>query len=306
VQGGALLNGRKVFISTGHLAKEHVVLMPFDLRDPLNTFACFLVPGDAPGFSLGRKERKMGQWAGPASELVFEDCFVPEENIVLAADTYPEPGLRGKYPMLLETVLGITRTMVGAMSTGAARGVFERTLDLARKTPHRGKPLIRHQWVQAQLTDMFMNVVKARAVYLEATFALMNNLNPIVSGVLPRFVNSEAAGKVLDNRWSRGVLHSEWYRKILFRRLLSASPEANARIQAASSMAKVVGSDAAMENAHRAVSLLSRAGLRHDQGVEKFFRDAKLLQIFEGTNQLNRLNVFKYALARHIPGVEVF
>ncbi len=306
VAGGAVLNGRKVFISTGHLAAEHVVLMPFDLRDPVNTFACFLVPDNAPGFSLGRKERKMGQWASPASELIFEDCFVPDENIVMAADTFTGPEYQGKYAMILETVLGITRTMVGAMSTGAARGVFEKCLDLTRNIRHRGRPLIQQQWAQAQLTDMFMNVMKARAVYLESTFALLDNLHPLVSGSLPRFMNTDAAQRMMRNRWALSMMNAPWWRKIMFRQLSAMPPENNARIQAASSMAKVVGSDMAMENAQRAVALLSQAGLRHDRGVEKFFRDAKLLQIFEGTNQLNRLNIFKHALGRHLPGVEVF
>jgi len=248
----------------------------------------------------------MGQWAGPASELIFEDCFVPEENIVLAADAYPGEAGGGKAALLLETVLGITRTMVGALSTGAARGVFERALSLAKTTRHRGRTLIHHQWAQAELTDMFLNVGKARAMYIEATFALMNNLNPLVSGAMPRFMNSAAAARFMQNRWSRKVLHSEVWRKAVFRRLHAEPPENNARIQVISSMAKVVGSDMAMENAHRAVALLNQAGLRHDRGVEKFFRDAKLLQIFEGTNQLNRLNIFKHALARDLPGVEVF
>jgi acyl-CoA dehydrogenase len=306
VPGGAVLNGRKVFISTGHVASEHVVLMPFDIKDPTRTFTCFLVPGDAKGFSLGRKERKMGQLASPASELVFEECFVPEENIVLAGDRLP--GTRGKrnYEVLLETVLGITRTMVGAISTGNARASFELSLDLARKAVSRGKALINRQWAQSVLTDMFINVMSARAVYLEATFALMQNLTPVLSGTLPNLMNTGPMSRVMQLPLSRKVFHSEAVRQAMIQRLLATPPENNARIQYMSSMAKVVGSDKAMENAHLAVELAAKAGLRHDRGVEKVFRDAKLLQIFEGTNQLNRLNIFKHFVARHLPGVEVF
>jgi len=79
---------------------------------------------------------------------------------------------------------------------------------------------------------------------------------------------------------------------------LTIPEERMARVQAMASLAKVAGSDAAMENAQLAVELLSQAGLRHDQGVEKIFRDAKLLQIFEGTNQLNRLNIFQHVIGR--------
>ncbi len=78
------------------------------------------------------------------------------------------------------------------------------------------------------------------------------------------------------------------------------------RLQFYSSMAKVAGSDAGMENCHQAIEMMGEYGLRHDVGVEKMFRDIKLCQIFEGTNQLNRLNMFKHYIARNIPGLNPF
>ena len=307
VPGGAVLNGRKVFISTGHLAADHVILMPFDIKDAVNTCGCFLVPTEAKGFSLGRKERKMGQRAGPASELIFEDCFVPDENIAMSALEFSEPKYRGQFKALLEGVLGLTRTAVGAMSTGAARGALERALSLARRVKHKGRTLIHQQWAQALLTNMFMNVMMARSVYLEAQFAIMTNLaGGGMSGAMPGFLNSDLARKIFQSRGVQKIFTSTWLRKKMLDRMIDLPPEQNARIQFMSSMAKVVGSDMAMENCQMAVEFLAQAGLRHDQGVEKVFRDAKLLQIFEGTNQLNRLNMFKHAFARHLPGVEVF
>jgi alkylation response protein AidB-like acyl-CoA dehydrogenase len=93
---------------------------------------------------------------------------------------------------------------------------------------------------------------------------------------------------------------------MVLKRFIGASPEENQRIQFYSSLAKVVGSDMGMENCHRALELMGEVGVQHGAGIEKIFRDAKLCQIFEGTNQLNRLNMFKNFLARDIPGVEVF
>jgi len=309
VPGGAILNGRKVFISTGHMASDHVILMPFDLRDPVNTYACFLVPNDAKGFSLGRKERKMGQRAGPASELIFEDCFVPEDRIVIDANKYSKEKFPGAFDSLLYTVLGITRTAVGAMSTGNARGSFERVLYLAKRTKYKGKTLLNHQWVQAILTNMYINVMMARSVYLEAQFALLNNLE--MPGIeMPSIMNTRIATflmeKLMKNSWWRKILFSERMQEYLIKRLTKLPQDQQARMQIMSSLAKVVGSDIAMENAHLAVEFLSRSGLRHDAGIEKIFRDAKLLQIFEGTNQLNRLNIFKNLIARHYPEVQVF
>ena len=78
------------------------------------------------------------------------------------------------------------------------------------------------------------------------------------------------------------------------------------RIQFFSSMAKVVGSDMGMKNCHMALDMMGEVGMRHGVGAEKLFRDAKLTQIYEGTNQLNRLHMFKHFMARDIPGLEVF
>ncbi len=309
VKGGAVLNGRKVFISTGHMASDHVVIIPFDIKDPVNTMGCMLVPNDAEGFSLGRKERKMGQRAGPASELIFEDCFVPEDNIIMAADELPE--LKGQFQGLLHGVLGITRVAVGAWSAGTARAALERSLCIVRQEKHKGKTLINQQWVQAILTNMYMNVMMARSVYLEAQFALMTNMgNRGLVTKMPAFMAarpiSTVLGRIFSMKKTQQIFHSDRMRKAMVKRFLSMPPDNDARIQYMSSLAKVVGSDMAMENCHLAVELLGRAGIRHDRGVEKVFRDAKLLQIFEGTNQLNRLNIFQHCFCRKIPGVEVF
>jgi len=309
VPGGAVLNGRKVFISTGHMASDHFIIMPFDMKDAVNTMACFLVPNDAEGFSLGRKERKMGQRAGPASELIFEDCFVSEENILIDAGNYPE--FKGQFEGLLHNVLGITRIAVGAWSTGTARAALDRALYLGRREKHKGRTLIHQQWAQEILTNMLMNVMKARAIYLEAQFALMANMGS--SGMvtnMPAVANTAPVTAVLKMLFSsnsfKKLYQSEMMRKAMLKRVADLPRENDHRIQFMSSLAKVVGSDAAMENCHLAVEFLGKSGLRHDRGVEKVFRDAKLLQIFEGTNQLNRLNMFQHYFGKHFPDMDVF
>jgi len=153
---GAILNGRKCFISTGHMATDHTVMMPYDLRDPVNNYGYFLVPNDAKGFSLGRKEIKMGHRASVISELIFEDCFVPEENIIMDTNQFDESRYRGQFAMLLEMVLGVTRTAVGAMGTGNARGSYERALAVAKTAKHKGRTMIHQQWVQEMLTNMYI------------------------------------------------------------------------------------------------------------------------------------------------------
>jgi alkylation response protein AidB-like acyl-CoA dehydrogenase len=306
VDGGAMLNGRKVFISTGHMATDHTVLMTYDFKDPLNNYGYFLVPTGSKGFSLGRKEVKMGHRASVISELIFEDCFVPQENIIMDTHEFDDSKYRGQVELLLEMVLGITRTAVGAMGTGNARGSFERALELAMKTKHKGRTIINQQWAQAWLTNMFINVMQARSIYLESTFCLMANMGGGGARAMPGFMNTEFMQRQFKTERVKKYFHSDWLRKRMLDQVLSMKKEARARIQFMSSMAKVVGTDMAMENGHLAVEFMSKAGLRHDAGIEKGFRDAKLLQIFEGTNQLNRLNIFKHAFTRHMDDVEVF
>jgi len=305
VPGGALLNGRKVFISTGHVAKYHVVLMPFDNKHPLETYAEFIVPSDSKGFALGRMEHKMGQRAGLASELIFEDCFVPEANIAMAVDDKFGKSFPGQFPRLLKGVLGITRAAVGAWSTGTARGVTEHAIHFARSHKLKGKTMLNHQWVQAALTNMVMNVFMARAVYMESYFANMTNLK-MGFDKIPSVLDNRFSAWLLKTRPYKAILHSALMRMLFLKNLVSAEKKQDQRVQYAASMAKVIGSDMAMENCHLALELCGEAGIRHELGMEKFFRDAKLLQIFEGTNQLNRLNIFNNYLGRHIPGVEVY
>lgn len=306
VPGGAILNGRKCFISEGHMATDHFILMPFDLKDPVNNYGAFLVHNNSKGFSVGHKFIKMGHRAAAVSELIFEDCFVPDKDIVMSPDEFPEQKYRGQFALLLEMVLGLTRVAVGAMGAGNARGSFERALAVAKTEKHKGRTLINQQWAQEILTNMYKNVIIARGVYMEASFANMVNLSLPGVKSMPAITRTKFMKNLFQNDWFKKIFHSAWLRKKSLDGVLGMDADARSRIQFMSSMAKVVGSDMAMENGHLAVEFLGRSGLRHDMGIEKGYRDAKLLQIFEGTNQLNRLNIFKHKVARHVPGVEVF
>jgi alkylation response protein AidB-like acyl-CoA dehydrogenase len=298
VEGGARLTGRKCFISGGHFASHHLIIMPFDRRDPVGTTGVFMVPSDAPGFSLGKLENKMGQKAGPASELVFDDCFVPQEYIVVDPRDHDSAILE---PLLLG-VLGATRVYVGAWATGIGRGAFEIALEFAKTHKWRGKTLINQQFAQKALVDMFVNVHKARSTYIEAMFALMNASGSVGA---PEFTGSAWFRALYDSYPVRKARHSAGVQRALVKRTGKHS-DAQRRVQFYSSLAKVVGSDLGMENCHRAIEFMGAAGVRHGAGVEKLFRDAKLCQIFEGTNQLNRLHMLQHHFVPRIAEMEVF
>ena len=289
VAGGYLLNGRKVFISNGSIAEAHVVIMPTDRARPVETTYAFLVRAGTPGLSIGRVERKMGQKACPAAELVFEDCFVEKDTRL---GSRPIAGRR------LEMVLGATRGGVGVFGAGVARGAYERALAYARTHELGGRPMIEHQWVQFRLVDMLRNVMMARSAYVDAMLSNeLFGLSALMSG-----------GPIRElSRWiPRSVLEGSVFRRVVLSR--RAHEETDAALEEAppwqtnsscafGAEAKILGSDLAMENSNLALDLMGADGLRHDSGMEKLFRDAKLLQIYEGTNQLNRIEIFKTAVA---------
>ncbi|MBN1663142.1 MAG: acyl-CoA dehydrogenase [Deltaproteobacteria bacterium] len=299
VEGGALISGNKCFISGGHTANLHVIVAPFDLKRPAETLSMFLVPKDSPGFNLGRIEEKMGMKAGSASELVFDGCFVPNENIVYDGEDIPA----AYRERILHSVLGMTRIAVGAMGTGVARGAFETALAFAKTRLWKGKTLIHHQWAQEMLTNMLMNVYMARAVYLEAGCVLFTAVLP---GALPAFMNARWFERLYQSPIARRIRYSQRVRDAMLKGFFGKPREDNERLQFYSSLAKVVGSDTGMENCHLALEMMGEHGLRHEAGAEKLFRDIKLCQIFEGTNQLNRLHMFNHFIARNLPGVNPF
>lgn len=285
VRHGYLLSGRKVFISNGSIAAAHVVMMPTDLGRPVETMEAFLVPARTEGLSIGRVEHKMGQRACPAAELIFEDCFVPERARL------------GGVPIArrgLELTLGATRVGVGVFGAGVALGAYRRALRYARTHRWRGDPLIDAQWVRFRLTEMRQNLMVARSAYVEAMLAneMFGLSGLMVPGPVERAIGALPNG-VRDRLRVADLLGLAGVRDSLLRRI-KAMPEDEVSLAAAlGSHAKVTGSDMGMANCEIALDLMGADGLRHDRGMEKLYRDAKLLQIYEGTNELNRIEIHR-------------
>jgi acyl-CoA dehydrogenase len=282
VRGGYEITGRKVFISNGSIARMHVVILPTNRKQPVRSTFAFLVETGTPGFRIGRVEHKMGQKACPAAELVFDRCFVPESARL---SSRPLPGRR------IELVLGLTRGGVAVFGTGVARGAYERALAYARTHKLGGRWLIDQQWVQMRLSDMWRNVMIARQAYVAA---MLNNelfgLASLVSGgKRARLLN-------LAPQAMRPLIVSDRSRKVMQAAIAELSPAAVDSASAFGASAKVTATDIGIENCHLALDIFGADGLRHDHGIEKLYRDAKLLQIYEGTNQLNRLELYKRAV----------
>jgi alkylation response protein AidB-like acyl-CoA dehydrogenase len=310
VEGGYRVTGTKVFISMGHLSTWTVLYAYTDTKRPAESTLGMVVKAGAPGFTLGRHEDKMGQRVCSASVLEFDDCFVPDDQVLFDARAVgrlvgrPAREVGQRY---IDYVLSATRPGVCAFGTGAARGALEAALRFAADTEVDGAALIGREWVQSLLAEMHKNVVLGRLAYQEANHA---------SGLrgLYRLLQSPAifhALRLLPEVWFERVLPPLFGRPALatlMAKLLYGGDHAEDQrcCSGWASLAKVAGTDMGVKNAQLALELMGQAGLRQDRGVEKILRDAKLLQIYEGTNQLNRLNLFKCLLASEAPGAVPF
>ncbi|RLC17208.1 MAG: acyl-CoA dehydrogenase [Deltaproteobacteria bacterium] len=309
VDGGYQVNGSKVFISNGHLSTWHMLFSFADLEEPSSNLVMLAVKSGLKGFSLGRKERKMGQKGCPASELLFDDCFVADENVCFD----PEQGRRLSRSQtettmqLIDYVFSASRAGVGAFGTGVARGAFESALNFAAETEVAGKLLINHEWAQCLLSQMHRNVLVSRYAYVESNYAngmdgMFKLLQVKPTYYLTRYTPSVVLKKVVTpligsrlGTWLMRKIHCDRQTK-----------EEIERTSGLGSLAKFTGTDAGVKNGQLALDLMGQAGLRQDQIAEKHLRDAKLMQIYEGTNQLNRLNLFKCLTARNFPQVNMF
>jgi acyl-CoA dehydrogenase len=310
VDGGYMINGRKIFISNGHLSYWHVVMCCEDKKNQAESFVQCVIPNGAKGFSFGTHEKKMGHLASTASELIFEDCFVPDKWMsIVAQDKSIKNSVKGSrwtVHAAIDYVVSSSRAGVGAIGTGIARGAYEIALEYARTKKVAGDYLINHQWAQIILTDMYRNVNIARTTYMESAYTdMMSGLFKLLAkkpiyyflkyvprwyfSLLMLFMNHRLVTYVFRK------YYYDWYTE-------------NERDASSgwASIAKYTCTDIGILNSSLALDLMGSDGLRHDQGAEKCYRDVRLTQIYESTNQVNQMNLFCCLVGNHKPEVEFF
>lgn len=223
-----VLNGSKIFITNGGVADIYVV---FALTDPSSKHkgtTAFIVESSFPGFSVGKKEKKLGIRSSPTTEIIFEDCRVPKENIL------GEVGEGFKIAMM---TLDGGRNGIAAQAVGIAQGALDAAVDYAKERQQFGKPIAANQGIGFKLADMATSVEAARLLTYQAAW--------LESEGLPY-------GKE-------------------------------------SAMSKLFAGDAAMKVTTEAVQVFGGYGYTKDYPVERFMRDAKITQIYEGTQEIQRL-----------------
>jgi alkylation response protein AidB-like acyl-CoA dehydrogenase len=232
-----VLNGTKQWITNGGEAEIYTIIAMTDKSKGARGASAFIVEKGAPGFSFGKKEKKMGIRASATRELVFDNCRIPKENIL---------GKQGLGFIVAMKTLDNARAGVGAQGVGVAQGAFEEAVKFARQRIQFGHPIISFQAIQHMLADMATEIEAARA---------------LLYGVA-RYIDSGSKN-----------------------------------ISKESAMAKLFATDMAMRVTTNAVQVMGGSGYMREYPVEKMMRDAKILQIYEGTNQIQR-NIIGQALIR--------
>jgi acyl-CoA dehydrogenase len=239
-----ILNGTKVFISNGGIADVTVVVATVDPELGHRGQASFIVPKDTPGFSMGKKEDKLGIRASQTAEVVMEDCRIPLDHLLGGMDKLEAKLERarsgqstGRQSGALAT-FEITRPLVGASALGIARAAYEWTLDYLEDKSDADGPLLEQQRYQQVLADVATEIDAARLLVYRAAWMGRNGV-PMTAGQ--------------------------------------------------GSMSKLKAGDVTMWATTTLMDLVGEYSQSTECPLEKWFRDAKIYQIFEGTAQVQRL-----------------
>ncbi|MHC0054697.1 isovaleryl-CoA dehydrogenase [Actibacterium sp. D379-3] len=223
-----VLNGTKFWITNAPYADTLVVYAKTDSAAGSRGISAFLIEKDMPGFSIGQHIEKMGMRGSPTSELVFQDCEVPAENIM-----GPENG----GVSVLMSGLDYERAVLSAIQLGIMQACLDVVLPYIRERKQFGKPIGSFQLMQAKVADMYVALNSSRAY----VYAVARNCD---MGKTTRF---DAAGAIL------------------------------------------LASENAVKVGLEAIQALGGAGYTKEWPVERFMRDAKLLDIGAGTNEIRRM-----------------
>ena len=227
-----ILNGRKSWVTSGPVADYFVVFMMTDPEKKQKGVSAFLVEANSPGLTRGKKEPKLGIRASATSELIFEDCRVPKENLL---------GKEGEGFKIAMTVLDAGRIGIATQALGIAEAAYEAAKQYAVEREAFGKPIGAFQGTGFKIADMKTRIEASRLLIYNAAMAK------------------------------------------------SKSTETGGRYSLEASMAKLFASETAMYVTHQAVQIHGGMGYSKELPVERYFRDAKITEIYEGTSEIQRL-----------------
>ncbi len=221
-------NGTKLWVTTGADADLYVVMMRTNTEQRAKGITAFVVERDTPGFAIGKKENKLGLRASSTTELIFEDCRIPAENLL---------GGEGNGFKIAMSTLDGGRIGIGTQAVGIAQACMDASIAYAREREQFGKKIGEFQAIQWKIADM--------ATAIEASRLMVHR-----------------AARMRD----MDVPHTK-----------------------EAAMAKLLASETANRVAREAIQIHGGAGYLKDFPVERFFRDARITEIYEGTSEVQRI-----------------
>jgi alkylation response protein AidB-like acyl-CoA dehydrogenase len=205
--GGWVVNGMKHFISNGNRASHYLLFAQTEPGKPMaEASTCFLVERGRPGFTIGRVHDKMGERLANNAELVFQDCFIPDENVV---------GRVGQGFNVLAEFFPQSNAYAGASVLGVACALHRKAIDWAKVRVQGGKPLIEHDGIRAQLAEMRMLIDASRSYIHRACWLADHQEHgwDRTLGALPKAMAAQAAWKIAT--WTMEIHGGHGYMKEL-------------------------------------------------------------------------------------------
>ena len=231
--GGYLLNGTKAWITSAGVAKTYIVMARTEEK-----ISAFIVDNHAKGLSFGKEEKKIGWKVGPTKQLILENCFVPQENLL---------GQEGQGLKVALSGLDRGRITIGQIALGASKRVFEESLKYSFVREQFGEAIFYFQGIQFMLAEMKMEIEASETLIYKAC-------------------------KNFDQGKSDPSL---------------------------AAMVKLKATEVCMKSTIDAVQIHGAVGITSEYPVERFLRDAKILQIVEGTSQIQKLVIAKSLQKNH-------
>ena len=232
-----VLNGRKLWITNGKEAGLVILFATVDASKGYKGITAFLIEKNFPGFTVGKKEDKLGIRASSTCELILEDCRVPKENVL---------GEVGKgYKIAIET-LNEGRIGIGAQMLGVARGAWEYAAKYAQERVQFGKPISEFQGIQFQIAQMATEIEAARLMVYNAARMKDAGVNFVKEAAMTKLFTSQVAERVTS----------------------------------------------------LAIEVYGGYGFTKDYPVEKYWRDAKIGKIYEGTSNMQLATIAKLVMGK--------
>jgi hypothetical protein len=184
-----VLNGSKTFTTNAHEADVCVAMVVTDRAASQHGISAFLIDKGTPGFRLGRKENKLGMRASPTGEVIFENCRLPEAQLLGRAGEGFVDSLR---------VLDGGRISIAALSVGTAQGAYEIALRYSQQRRQFGRPISEFQAIQFKLADMAAEIEASRLLTLRAAWMKDQGRRVTKESAIAKLYASEAAVRVCD------------------------------------------------------------------------------------------------------------